>query len=71
MHLLVLLDPQDRIKCAEHIDFLIRADIPDPVTEAALYKILTMVMLVTPIAKMPEASALRVFQSLSGDPRQL
>ena len=45
MHLLVFLDPQDRIKRAEDIDCLIRADIPDPVTETALYNIVTMVML--------------------------
>ena len=45
MHLLVFLDPQDRIKCAEDIDCLIRADIPDPVTETNLYNIVTMVML--------------------------
>src|SRR6201999_1334382 len=45
MHLLVFLDPQDRIKHAEDIDCLIRADIPNPVTEARLYKIVTMVML--------------------------
>lgn len=45
IHCLVFLDPQDRIKTAEVIDCLIRADIPDPVEEEALYKIVTMVML--------------------------
>ena len=48
IHCLVFLDPQDRIKTAEVIDCLIMANIPDPVEEEALYKIVTMVMLHEP-----------------------
>ncbi len=39
LHLLLMLqDAVDKPRCAEHIDRIIRAEIPDPVVEPELYK---------------------------------
>jgi hypothetical protein len=45
MHCLVFLAPEEKIRSAADIDHMIRADIPDPVTERRLYDIVTRVML--------------------------
>ena len=44
MHLLIFLDGPDKIRTAEDIDSIVSAQIPDPVTQPALYEIITKSM---------------------------
>ena len=44
MHLLIFLDGPDKIRTAEDVDSIVSAQIPDPVTQPALYDVITKSM---------------------------
>jgi hypothetical protein len=59
MHLLIFLDPADKIRNAQDIDSIVSAQIPDPVTQPLLYETVTNCMVHGPCGNIkPKAKCM-------------